>query len=142
MNEIAPTGPPRWFTVAAIAALLWELLGCAIYLMRVTVDPATLPADQLAIYNATPQWVLYAFAVAAWVGLAGGLALLMRRRIAEPLLLVSLIAVIVQDSAYLIDPELSNLIASDDLLVPFVVIIVCYGIWMLARRARKQGWLR
>ena len=142
MDEPNVASPvPGWFTVAAIAALLWELLGCALYLMRVTVDPATLPADQLPIYQATPQWVLIAFAVAVWVGLVGAILLLMRRRQAEPLLLVSLLALVVQNSVYLIDSEMRNLVASDQLLVPFVILIVCYGIWMLSRRARKAGWL-
>jgi len=27
------------------------------------------------------------------------------------------------------------------LLMPFVVAVVCYGIWHLARLARKSGWL-
>ena len=133
---------PGWFMAAVAGALLWELAGCALYLMRVTTDPATLPPDQAAIFAATPGWVLAAFAVAVWVGLAGAVLLLMRRKLAEPLLLVSLIALLVQNSALLLDPELSNLVASDDLLMPFVVIVISYGVWHFARLARKRGWLR
>lgn len=133
---------PGWFMPAAVAALLWELAGCALYLMRVTVSAASLPSDQRAIFEATPDWVLAAFAVAVWVGLAGAILLLMRRRLAEPLLLVSLVAVIVQNSALLIDPDLRNLVASNDLLVPFLIIVVTYGVWHLARSANRQGWLR
>ena len=132
---------PGWFTIAAIGAVLWELAGCALYLMRVTTEAASLPADQQAIFEATPGWVLAAFAVAVWVGLAGAVLLLLRRRFAEPLLLVSLAALIVQNSALVLDPGLRNLVASDDLLVPFVVIVVSYGVWHLARVAKKQGWL-
>lgn len=133
---------PAWFTIAALGALLWELAGCALYLMRMTVDPATLPADQLPIYEATPQWTLAAFAIAVWVGLIGSVLLLLRRRQAEWLLLASLLAVLVQNSVYVVDAEMRNLVASEQLLLPFVILIVCYGIWMLARRARKAGWLR
>ena len=135
------TPVPGWFTIAAIGALLWELAGCAMYLMRMTVDPRTLPADQLPIYNATPEWTLAAFAVAVWVGLVGAILLLLRRRQAERLLLASLLALLIQNSVYLVDAEMRNLVASDQLLLPFVIIIVSYGIWMLARRARKAGWL-
>ena len=143
MDEPNVSSPvPGWFTIAAIGALLWELAGVALYLMRMTVDPRTLPVDERAIYNATPEWVLVAFAVAGWVGLVGAILLLLRRRQAERLLLASLLALIVQNSVYLVDPEMRNLVASDQLLVPFVIIVVCYGIWMLSRRARKAGWLR
>ena len=132
---------PAWFTVAAIGALLWELAGCVLYLMRVTTEAASLPPDQRAIFEATPEWALGAFAVAVWVGLAGAILLLMRKRLAEPLLLTSLIALLVQNSALVLDPALRNLVASDDLLAPFVVIVVTYGVWHMARQARRSGWL-
>lgn len=143
MNEHrVAISPPSWFTVAGIGALLWELAGCALYLMRVTTEAASLAPDQRAIFEATPDWVLAAFAVAVWVGLAGAILLLMRRRLAEPLLLASLVALLVQNSALLLDSRLRNLVASDDLLMPFLVILVSYGVWHLARRAKTSGWLR
>jgi hypothetical protein len=143
MNGNRRTFPaPGWFTLAAIGALLWELAGCALYLMRVTTDASALPPDQRAIFSATPDWVLAAFAVAVWVGLVGAVLLVMRRRLAVPLLGVSLVALIVQNSGLLLDPQLSNLVASDDLLVPFIVIIVSYGVWHLSVIARNRGWLR
>ena len=53
-----------------------------------------------------------AYAVAVWVGLVGAILLARRHRLAEPLLLISLVAVIVQFSALLIVPELRNLTTS------------------------------
>ena len=141
-TETAQAPAPRWFTVAAIAALLWLLAGCANYLMWVTADPETIPADLLPIYNATPKWVVAAEAIAVWVGLAGAVMLLMRRKLAEPLLLVSFIAVIVQNSAWVFVPALRDLVNSDDLLLPFVITVVCYVIWHFAWVSRKRGWLR
>ena len=141
MTDQREIAAPGWFTAAAVAALLWELAGCALYLMRMTTEAAGLPADQRAIFEATPQWTLAAFAVAVWVGLAGAILLLMRRRLAVPLLAVSLLAVIAQNSALVLDGELRNLVASDDLLAPFLIILVCYGIWHLARTARRRNWL-
>ena len=133
---------PAWFNLAAIAAVLWELLGAAIFWLRATADRAALPVDERAVIEAMPQWVAIAFAVAVLSGLAGAVLLLMRRRAAAPLLLLSLVAVIVQDSAYLIDPKLRNLTASDDLFLPFLVILVSYLVWHLAWQARRWGWLR
>ena len=80
----------RWFPLAAGASLLWMIAGCANYLYEVTLDPATLPLDQRAMVEAAPTWMYAAFAVAVWVGLAGAILLVMRRKLAEPLLLVSL----------------------------------------------------
>ncbi|MEO6580262.1 MAG: hypothetical protein ABIN83_03820 [Sphingomicrobium sp.] len=143
MDQVSPSQPvPRWFTIAAIAALLFELAGCAMYLMQVSVDPATLPLDQRATWDAAPTWMIAAYAVAVWVGLIGAILLLMRRRLAEKLLLVSFVAVLVQFSALLVVPQLRNLTQSDDLFLPFIIIVVSYSVWHFARRARASGWLR
>jgi uncharacterized membrane protein len=73
--------------------------------------------------------------------MAGTVGLLLRRTWAVPALLISLIAVIVQFSSVLIVPEMRN-VSSDALLGPIVVALVCYGIFMLARLAKRSGWLR
>jgi len=142
MADEYASGAPRWFTFAALAALAWEIIGCAMYLMQVSVDPAALPADQRQMWDATPAWITGAYAVAVWVGLVGAVLLLMRRKFAEPLLLVSLIAVVVQFSGLLVVPELRNLVSSDMLFLPFLIVVVCGVIWHFARRARRSGWLR
>lgn len=142
MNEGQRPGVPAWFTPAALAAVAWEILGCVMYVMQVKVDPAALPADQRAIWEATPAWMTGAFALAVWVGLAGAVLLLMRRKLAEPLLLVSLVALVVQFSGLLLVPDLRGLMTSDMLLLPFVIVMVCAGIWSFARKARRNGWLR
>lgn len=133
---------PAWFMPAAIAALLFEAYGVYSYLVHVGSDPASLPIDQRDLVLAMPAWMNGAFAIAVWTGLAGALLLLMRRRLASPLLLLSLVAAVVQFGAMLVVPELRNLIGSDDLLVPFLILLACYGIWHLAWQAKRSGWLR
>ena len=133
---------PGWFTVAAIGALLWEALGCALYVLNAFADPARMPIDQRAIVAATPAWMFAAWSFAVLVGLVGAVLLVIRHRRAEPLLLVSLVALAVQLSGLLLVPGLRDLVASDDLLVPFVVLVVSYSVWHLARLARRSGWLR
>jgi len=135
---------PIWYWVAAVCALLFEALGCFFYLAEVRLTPeqiATLPLDQAAMLSARPAWYYAAFGVAVWVGLAGTVGLLLRKAWAVPALLISLIAVIVQFSAIFIVPEMRS-VSSDALLGPIVVMLVCYGIFMLARLAKRRGWLK
>lgn len=135
---------PIWYWVAAVAALLFECLGCFFFVAEVRLTPeqiATLPLDQAAMLSARPAWYYAAFGVAVWVGLAGTLGLLLRKAWAVPLLLTSLIAVAIQFSAIFIVPEMRT-VTSDALLGPIVVIVACYGIFMLARLAKRRGWLR
>ena len=142
MDEAIQSPPPRWFTFAAIAALLFELGGCAIFAMQMRVDPAALPDDQRLMWDAAPSWMLVAYGVAVAAGLAGAVLLLLRRRSAVPLLLLSLVAIFIQFSALLVVPQLRNLTTSDDLFLPFVIIVAAFTIWRFARRAVARGWLR
>ena len=134
---------PAWYWAAAIAALLFEALGCYLYLVEVRMsaqDIAALPLDQGAVLAARPAWYYAAYGTAVWLGLTGTVGLLLRRRWAVPLLLVSLIAVLVQFSSVFLVPAMRAVTPSDALLLPVVIIILCYGIFMLSRLARRRGW--
>lgn len=138
----AATEIPAWYWIGAGLALVWEAIGCFLYISQVTTDPATLPLDQRAMAEAAPMWMTAAFAVSTWVGLAGAALLLMRRKLAVPLLLVSLLAVVVQFSALLLVPALRDRTPSDAYLMPIIVLVACYAIYSLARMADRRGWLR
>lgn len=141
-DDYAPRPLARWFWVGAGLSLLFMAMGCVSYIIHVTNDPAGLPLDQRAIMEAVPGWMVAAYAVAVWVGVAGALALVLRRRIAEPLLLVSLLAVLVQFSGYFIDPELRDVMPADGLFIPIVIVLITWTIFWFARHSRARGWLR
>ena len=145
MDRDAAYGPEpvaRWFTPAAIAAALWMALGCAAYLLDVTADHASLPADQRVIAEAVPLWMKAAYAVAVWVGLAGAVLLLLRRRLAEPLLLISLVASAVMFSAFVLVRGMRANMSSDQLLIPILVVLLGWTIYWFARHSRMRGWLK
>ena len=137
-----PSAVPAWFWIAAGLALLWELVLCYMYYAQMTVDRMSLPIDQRAMWDATPAWINAAYAVAVWVGLAGAVLLLMRRKLAEKLLLVSLIAVAVQFGGVLLVPAIREVTPSAAYNLPIAIFVICYGIWMLSRLANRRGWLR
>jgi hypothetical protein len=135
---------PAWYWAAAIGALLFELLGCYFYFAEVTMSRAeimSLPLDQRQMLGARPSWYYAAFGVAVWVGLVGAVGLLWRKAWADRMLLASLVAAVVQFSAIFIVPEM-RVVTSDALLGPVIIIIISYGIWQLARLAKRRGWLR
>ena len=139
------TAVPAWFWIVAIAALLFELLGCFFYFVEARMsasDIAALPLDQAAMLAARPSWYYAAFGIAVWVGVAGAVLLLLRRRWAVWALLISLVAAIVQFSSVLIVPEMRAMTPSDALFVPITVIIVAYAFWQFSKLAGRRGWLR
>ena len=131
-----------WFMVAAVAALLFMALGCVSYLMHVFADPATMPLYQRAAYAAEPAWVTGAYAVAVWVGLAGAILLVLRRRLAEPALLLSLVATLIWLAGLVLVRDLRENMSANDLLVAIVVTALTWTIYWFARHSRMRGWLR
>ena len=133
---------PKWYLPVAIAALLWNLLGCAAYLADVMLTPediARMTAEQQALYASRPAWAVSATAIAVWAGALGSLGLVLRKRWAMPLLLASLAGVVVQDI---------GLFALSDAVVPpaayamqGLVLVVAVGLVFLAHTARKRGWI-
>ena len=134
---------PKWFVPVAVIALLWNLLGCAAYLVDVMRTPEAIaalsPAEQ-AMYAARPMWSVAATAVAVWFGAAGCVGLILRGRWAYPLLLASLVGVIAQDISLfvLVPPE--GGIAASAFIVQGLVLLVAVGLVMMASKANARGW--
>ena len=132
--------PPAWYWLVAVAALLFEGAGAYLFTNSLQIDAASLPLDQRAIFEATPQWMTMAWAVAIASGLLGAIALLLRRRLAEPLLLISLVAVAVQFSGLFLVKQLREITPEDHLALPIVILLFAYGFWQTSKLARRRGW--
>jgi len=141
-EEFTPRAVAGWFLPAAVASVLFMALGCIMYLMHVLADPATMPLDQRAAFDAEPMWVTAAYAIAVWIGLAGAVMLVLRRKLAEPLLMVSLIAVLIWLAGLLLVTGLRENMSANDLLVAIVVTALTWTIFWFARHSRQRAWLR
>jgi hypothetical protein len=140
-ERFEPRPIAAWFMVAAILSLLFMGLGCVSFLMHVLADTNNLPLDQQAAYAAEPAWVTGAYAIAVFVGLAGAVLLLLKRKLAEPLLLLSLAAVLIWLAGLLLVTPLRESMSANDLLVAIVVCALTWTIYWFARHSRQRGWL-
>lgn len=133
-----------WFTVTAALLLLWGLAACFSFYMHVTFDPndPSNSAYDRQLYLSLPAWLDYVYAVAVGTVLLGAAALLARSRIAIPLFLVSLVAVVVQFGWTLGATDLIAVKGPATALTAPVVIfgIGCFALWF-ARLARRRGWI-
>ncbi|WP_070151052.1 sugar transporter [Sphingobium phenoxybenzoativorans] len=87
------------FIVIGIIFLLWNLMGCAAYLMQVTMNLSELAKTDpymARTFAQMPQWAWSAYAVAVWGTTIATILLLMKRRLAVPLYAISLAAVVIQ----------------------------------------------
>ena len=135
---------PGWFLPTAIVALLWNLLGCMAYLSDVRLTPddiARMSQAQQALYHSRPMWAISATAIAVWGGAAGCLALILRRRWAQPLLIASLLGVIVQDYGLFVLSGGGAQASPAVVILQGLVLLVAIALVMMARKGIAYGWL-
>ncbi len=139
------TKRPTWFVVVAVLAVLWNLFGLWSFYYHFTATPevvATWPEVQQRIAEVTPSWIFVPFAIATIGGTLGSLGLLLGRRWATPVLLLSLLAIIVQFGAYYLLTPTWALTGMTGAALPLCIAVVGLLLWLLAGKAAARGWLR
>ena len=147
MAQTSTTRPsrsrPGWYTPAAVAALVWNLLGCGAYLsdvMRSADAIAQFTPEQQALHAARPAWAVAATATAVWFGAAGSLGLLLRRRWAMPVLTVSLAGVVVQDVWLFLLSDAARQAGSAAFILQGLVLAIAIALLLFAKNADARGW--
>lgn len=145
MAIVAPAKPPVSFWIIATLATLWGAMGCFAAWMQLGMSPAelaALPEADRTIMSGLPAWFGAVYVGAVGTGLAGGIALLLRRAIARPLFLISLVLVIVQFGYSFFGTELLALKSAAE-TVPFPLFIIAVAVFQFwyAGRARARGWI-
>lgn len=121
----------RW--IAALA-ILWNLLGFAIFVNEVTMTPeqiAALPDAAREIRAAMPAWPMLVFAVAVGSGVVASLGLWLRQRWSVPTFVVSVLAMVLQfSSVYATTPawRLNGVTG----LIPAIVLVLIQVLFLRA----------
>lgn len=139
------TKPPPWFWVIAVVLLLWNGMGVWAYIVDATITAETLqamPDAERALRLARPACATAAFAVAVFGGVAGCLLLLLRSRLALPVLALSLIGVALQMTHAFLIADSYAVYGPAGLAMPAMVLAGALFLVWFARRARRRGWLR
>lgn len=137
--------PPVWFWLVSVIALLWNLMGVFNYLVQAYLPIEQLEAMSLAereLYEGQPAWVTGAFAIAVFAGSIGCIALLIRKKWARPVLVLSLISAIALFSYTLF---ISNTIEVygivHAILMPILVVTIGVYLIFFAKKGIAKGWI-
>lgn len=139
-----PNPAPKWFTPVAILALLWNLFGCFAAFMDSTMTPeqvAKLTDAQRALRDAVPAWMPAMTIVGVVCGALGCLALLLRKKWATPLFILSLIGVIGQDVGLFTLSGVIEAYGMVPVILQSLVFAICVLLILLARKAAGAGWI-
>ena len=135
---------PTWFKVLAILALLWNLLGCLAFFSDLRLSPedlAKLPETQQALYAARPGWAVAATALAVFGGALGSIGLLLRKRWAFPVFVLSLLGILVQDFSLFVLADGASLAGPVAVVMQAIVLTIGIGLVLLSRKGIARGWL-
>ncbi|MCB0449398.1 MAG: hypothetical protein KDC97_04695 [Confluentibacter sp.] len=130
--------PPVWFWIVSAIALLWNAMGVNHYLGQAYQTEswrAALTDEQFEIISNFPAWITAAFAIAVFAGALGSLGLLLRKKWAYSLLLISLIAVIVQ-MGYILSQGQADNIGMTISIILFSVFLVWFS-----KKSIAKGWI-
>ena len=144
MNETNQK-PATWFWVVSILALIWNIMGVMAYLGQAYMTDeamAALPQEQQDLYAATPAWVTGAFAIAVFAGFIGCLALVLRKKWATPLLMLSLLGVIAQQIYNFGIAKMHTVMGSGSVIMSVFVLLISILLIAFARSSTAKGWLR
>ena len=135
--------PPVWFWVVAVIALLWNLFGLFNFYIS-TFDQVsileTLNQKQRELFEAMPLWATIAFGVATVTGTLASLGLLVRKRLAKPLFVVSLVAMVAQFINWLFIQNAPE-VFPNSYSMPAAVVIVGVLLIIFSNKGIQKGWL-
>ena len=135
--------PKTFFWIIAFVALLWNIMGVVAYLGHVYITEETLAklpeADQLYYAN-VPAWVTAAFATAVFSGTFGSIALLMRKKWATFLLILSMIMVFIQSIYNFFIQDFME-ITSENGTMPLVILVITIFLVWFSKNLERKGIL-
>lgn len=135
------TTAPRHLWIIGIITMLWNLMGAYDYLMTQTANESYLakfePA-QLEYFSNFPTWFVVFWALAVWASVVGSVLLLMRKRLAVPVFLVSFVSMVITAIYNFGFSSGMEVMGAVGFGFTVVIFLVALGLWLYARA--MQGW--
>ncbi len=136
--------PNAVFWIISAVALVWNLLGVMAYVMQLTMSDearSQLPELERTMYANIPSWYMLAFGIAVFAGAIGCVALLLRKKLATILFIVSFIAIIAQQIYMFVLSDIGKNMNTSQLGMTLSIPVVGLFLIWFARKKTDKGWL-
>jgi hypothetical protein len=127
-----------------IAALLWNAVGALDYVMTQTKNASYMgqfTAEQLEYFYGFPAWCVACWAIAVWGGVLGSVLLLLRKRLAVPVFLVSLVAMVLTTVYNFGLSDGVRIMGSGAAAFSAVIFVIAVALYLYARSLARRGVL-
>ncbi|MCU0640279.1 MAG: hypothetical protein MUF59_10500 [Candidatus Krumholzibacteria bacterium] len=144
MTESKPSRAPVHLWIVGGLALLWNLMGAVDYVLTMTRNEAYMShftPEQLEFFYGFPAWVVALWAIAIWGGLLGIILLLLCRKQAVPVLVVSfacMAATMIHNYGFAGGVEISG---GSGIFFSGVVFVVSIALIVYSRAMTRKGIL-
>ncbi len=136
--------PAASFWIIGIAALIWNLMGVFEYLTMAYMtaeDLAVLPVEEQRFYDNVPAWVTAAFALAVFGGTLGCILLLLRRKLATFVFIISFASILAQMTYTVFISKAMEVYGPGNVIMPITVIITGAFLVWYSKKMEGQGML-
>lgn len=135
---------PWHLWLVGILAVLWNLVGAFDYVAtqaRFESYMSQFTPEQLEYFYGFPAWVVAFWAVAVWGGVLGAVLLLLRRRLAVPVLLLSFLSMIVTSVHNYVLSNGLEVMGGPGAAFGGLIFVVALGLWLYARTMTRRQFL-
>lgn len=138
------TKPSTSFWVISILALLWNAMGVNAYLQQAYMTEsfkAMYNEEQLKMITEAPTWATAAFAIAVFGGFLGCVLLLLRKKLAKTVFIVSLIGILVQMFYNFFIIDSMAIYGPGALVMPIMVILFAVFLIWYSKYCIQKNWI-
>ncbi len=135
---------PWHLWLVGILAVLWNLVGAFDYVMTQTRNEsymAEFTPEQLEFFYGFPFWVVTFWALAVWGGLLGAILLLLRKRLAVNVLLLSFVSMVITSIHNFLLADGLAIMGGTGVVFSVFIFAVALGLWLYARGMAERGVL-
>ncbi|MGW8282681.1 MAG: hypothetical protein ACWGON_05230 [Gemmatimonadota bacterium] len=135
---------PKHLWIVGVLGLLWNCMGAYDYLATEMQNEAYMSRfspEQLEYFYGFPTWMVAFWALAVWGGVLGTILLLLRKRHAVGVLLVSLVSMIITSIYNFVLSDGMAIMGAGAVAFTGLIFVVALGLWLYARAMAGRGVL-
>lgn len=136
-----------FWVIAIVLGLLWNLMGVSAYLLDKMGSPELLgemyTPEQMDYIKAMPIWSTALYAIAVWGGFVAAVFMLLRKKYATLLFLISTLAVVISTIYGLAATNHLEIFGpTESIYFPLLIIIIGFFLYFYCKRCQQKGWLK
>ena len=145
-DQAISNGRTPWhLRVVGVLAVLWNSMGAFDYLMTETRNEGYMSKftpEQLEFFYGLPVWVVAFWAIAVWGGVLGAILLLLKRKVAAEVFLVSFLAMVVTSiHNFVLSNGLEAIGDPFSLFFSAMIFVVALLLYVYAKAMKNRGVL-